>query len=698
MECIHRKENIKMDAQFYPDIKVYCMDGTFRMAHKIIVSRLSHLLESVLKCNQEEEDLAIILPDVPYEMIDLMLELAYVGSVGGLALNNISQVRDVCRILDITQSDFVVRSEDKTASSKSSETSASTNQEAAKSEATTKSSMAAKQNRIKKPSKKHRQKSTKKVLTRNVFSDGESDNDFSVVVDDTRINAQEESSNSFAPEFSENRSKNQQGAFQCESCNKTFIFAKSFERHQEVCQVRLAQGGIKRPKPRKCKTKRSKQEQLLSDEENENLINKNMKSAVVFKFQHYEEKDDEYFCKFPGCTYKSGFKSLENCKNHQLLLHASDKQKLYPCDVCTKKFASNRLRNKHINLMHNKRFECDICGKKCSEQTQLNIHKRIHTGEKPFQCQLCSYSCTQRSNLRKHHEIRHSSAGGNTFSCDICDASFNTKSNLTRHKRLHEKSELSIICEQCGKKFKDKGGLNQHMFSHGPAEFNCSQCDAKFTSPLYLFRHTSRKHPAGGIQPFTCQLCNKGFPVKHQLQIHIQAVHEKLKHSCPYCNQLMGRKNSLYRHLKTGKCAGMTTTDGIATNDNLNEENICTEDENLHELEPLTIAGDTGLEAGNGQVSIENNVSVLNLDPDCIPVVAQTGEAGGQVEICADDVISGLADIATLTGGVQPNGVGNVVATSTQPPVGPNIAPSYQMLVAQQFIIYPKPSNASSQH
>ena len=59
----------------------------------------------------------------------------------------------------------------------------------------------------------------------------------------------------------------------------------------------------------------------------------------------------------------------------------------------------------------------------------------------------------------------------------------------------------------------------------------------------------------------------------------------------------MGRKNSLYRHLKTGKCAGMTSTDGVATNDNL-EENICAEDENLHELEPLTIAGGTG----NGQV------------------------------------------------------------------------------------------------
>ena len=123
-------------------------------------------------------------------------------------------MRDVCRILDITQSDFVVRSEDKTAnaSSKAAESS-TTPQEAAKTEAVTKSSTAAKQNRIKKSSKKHRQKSAKKLVTRNVFSDGESDdnvdNDFSVVVDDTRINAEEESSNSFAPEFSENRSKNQ---------------------------------------------------------------------------------------------------------------------------------------------------------------------------------------------------------------------------------------------------------------------------------------------------------------------------------------------------------------------------------------------------------------------------------------------------------------------------------------------------------
>ena len=51
--------------------------------------------------------------DVPGSVLDLVLELAYTGWVGGLGLNNISQVRDVCRILDMCQSDFVVRSEDK---------------------------------------------------------------------------------------------------------------------------------------------------------------------------------------------------------------------------------------------------------------------------------------------------------------------------------------------------------------------------------------------------------------------------------------------------------------------------------------------------------------------------------------------------------------------------------------------------------
>ena len=40
------------------------------------------------------------------------------------------------------------------------------------------------------------------------------------------------------------------------------------------------------------------------------------------RFEHYEEVEGEYFCRYPNCNYTEGFKNIQNCKNHQLLLHA----------------------------------------------------------------------------------------------------------------------------------------------------------------------------------------------------------------------------------------------------------------------------------------------------------------------------------------------------------------------------------------
>ena len=279
------------------------------------------------------------------------------------------------------------------------------------------------------------------------------------------------------------------------------------------------------------------------------------KTELVFKFEHYEHLEDHFYCRFPGCDYQEPFKTIGGCKNHQLRYHAREEEKIFLCQFCDKKFASNQLRNKHQNLIHTKRYPCEVCQKVFSEKTRLIIHARTHSGERPFVCEDCGFSCTQKDNLRLHREFKHPVSGRQEkkFTCDICSASFLTNSNLRRHVLIHSDVKL-CVCETCGKSFKDAGSLKQHTFSHGGPDYRCTVCLQTFTSPVYLNRHLSRLHPADGVQPLACHHCGKGFPLKHQLEEHIEAVHENKKYRCPHCNLLVGRRSSVARHIKKGRC------------------------------------------------------------------------------------------------------------------------------------------------
>ncbi|KXJ06443.1 Protein krueppel, partial [Exaiptasia diaphana] len=46
-----------------------------------------------------------------------------------------------------------------------------------------------------------------------------------------------------------------------------------------------------------------------------------------------------------------------------------------------------------------KLFNCSYCNKKFSSKCNLNVHMRIHTGEKPYECSYCKMKFKQTSNL-----------------------------------------------------------------------------------------------------------------------------------------------------------------------------------------------------------------------------------------------------------------------------------------------------------
>lgn len=77
---------------------------------------------------------------------------------------------------------------------------------------------------------------------------------------------------------------------------------------------------------------------------------------------------------------------------------------------------------------------CEFCGKVFKNCSNLTVHRRSHTGEKPYKCELCSYACAQSSKLTRHMKT-HGRLGKDVYRCRFCDMPFSVASTLEKHMR-----------------------------------------------------------------------------------------------------------------------------------------------------------------------------------------------------------------------------------------------------------------------
>ena len=139
--------------------------------------------------------------------------------------------------------------------------------------------------------------------------------------------------------------------------------------------------------------------------------------------------------------------------------------KKFSCRVCEKTFSSisgikHHNKTKHDESNPNK---CKVCLKVFANKCLLDVHTRVHTGEKPYVCTTCNKGFAQKVHL-KRHEATHSEE--RKYKCNICteEKFFKTDVGLGRHMKLH--SEPTYSCSKCGKKFHDISNFIRHEKSY----------------------------------------------------------------------------------------------------------------------------------------------------------------------------------------------------------------------------------------
>ncbi|XP_066132955.1 histone-lysine N-methyltransferase PRDM9-like [Saccopteryx bilineata] len=186
------------------------------------------------------------------------------------------------------------------------------------------------------------------------------------------------------------------------------------------------------------------------------------------------------------------------------------------------------------------------CGQDFEDKSDLLIHQRTNSGEKPYVCRECERGFTRKKSQLLRHQRTHS--GEKPYVCRECDQGFAQESTLLRHNRTHS-GEKPYVCRECERGFGHKSHLLTHLRTHsGEKPYVCRECERGFARKSDLLRH-QRTHSEE--KPYVCRECERGFAQKSYLLRH-QRTHSREKpYVCRECERGFAQKSYLLRHQRT---------------------------------------------------------------------------------------------------------------------------------------------------
>lgn len=255
--------------------------------------------------------------------------------------------------------------------------------------------------------------------------------------------------------------------------------------------------------------------------------------------------------------------SLEQEANSPNQLQVQPESEPYSCEVCSISFSLKPNHDKHMLKYHPEHMK----------REGQSIRPHVNTGSKAYRCRLCPAAFNHRQNRFKHMKIVHGEftlssgkeagyrdrAEGGTLSIQTRsrNGSFNRLITVTSSESLAELSNESDHEEQTadgmpmdGSDYNDDDDmsdssdsadetyqpqpskrrlshkLNQHETSQKvlPMTPNEANCSNHSTLPV-TNRTESKKFRSGDIRMWSCRLCSKKMPFKHNMYRHIRSAH-----------------------------------------------------------------------------------------------------------------------------------------------------------------------------
>ncbi|XP_076259298.1 uncharacterized protein LOC143195748 isoform X3 [Rhynchophorus ferrugineus] len=196
----------------------------------------------------------------------------------------------------------------------------------------------------------------------------------------------------------------------------------------------------------------------------------NFKESYFYKGSSSDESKDYYNdeVKLKRSFKSPGIRTPIRLVSKDEILHTGDiytRRKSSPlekCPICKKYFRrmkTHLLKHEMQEGLETTAFICEICSKAFYNHSNLQVHMRTHTGQKPYICDICTKSFTQSCNLVNHMRVH---TGEKPFKCPHCDRAFTQSGNLNNHIRLHT-AEKPFKCHFCDKAFVQSGNLNSHI-------------------------------------------------------------------------------------------------------------------------------------------------------------------------------------------------------------------------------------------